>query len=247
MEEVINKVREYFKNNDDYSSYDDLDVQYILTDKNKKITDIICYGVDVIGNYDLSTNEFNDIFDWDYNVDTYLFEELQKGKELAFASPMAHYDIWNVVNNWYPNDIENKDGLNQYLKYCKDNGITKEFLDKKFNLDAIDIFKVIEEKDNKEIKYYITDYLEKEQKQKLIDNGLYCYGLRSSEDEMISTIEENVFVNNVGTMITNKKLDFKDIDYIEYNDFVLNKENIQVSSINDLLKKDKDKSNDKER
>ena len=247
MEEVINKIRKYFKNDEEYFTYDNLDVQYILTDKDKKITDIICYGDDVIGYYDLDAGKFNNIFDWDYNVDTYLFEELEKGKELAFVSPIAHYDIWNIVNDWYPEDIEYKNGLSKYLEYCKNNGITKEFIDKEVKLDTIDIFKVIEEKTKEEIKYYITDYLDKDKKQKIIENGLYCYGLRSSEDAIIATIEENVLVNNVGIMITNKKLDFKDKDYIDFNEFVSKPENIQLSKISNFTNKSKEKNEMEER
>ena len=171
MEEIINKIRNYFKQDEELSTYDNLDVQYILTDKDKKITDIICYGIDIVGNYNLDTNKYEHIMDWDYNVDTYLFEELEKGKNILYVSPEAHYDIWNTINDWYPEDINFKDGLNKYLEYCKDNGVTKEFIDKKIKLDVIDIFKVIAERDIKE------------NKNRQLDNNIYPFELNFNINE----------------------------------------------------------------
>ncbi|UKI57350.1 MAG: hypothetical protein L6V81_08410 [Clostridium sp.] len=37
----------------------------------------------------------------------------------------VHYSIWNSINELYPNDIEYKNGVQEYLQYCKEKNITK--------------------------------------------------------------------------------------------------------------------------
>ena len=43
----------------------------------------------------------------------------------------VHYGIWNSIHELYPEDIDYKDGVQWYLQYCADKGITKEYLDEK--------------------------------------------------------------------------------------------------------------------
>ena len=59
-------------------------------------------------------------------------------------TPEVHYSIWNSIHELYPEDIDYKDGVQNYLQYCADNGITKEFLDKNTELDTPDIMNYFE-------------------------------------------------------------------------------------------------------
>lgn len=86
--------------------------------------------------------------DWDFNFDTYLFEELQKGYEIGYISDDCHYGVWQVIEEWYPEEFENIKGIQKYLRYCKDNGITKEYLNNKIGLNPKDIMQYYEENYN---------------------------------------------------------------------------------------------------
>lgn len=43
-------------------------------------------------------------------------------------SDECHYGVWQTIDEWYPEEFDNIDGVQKYLKYCKDNGITKNIL-----------------------------------------------------------------------------------------------------------------------
>lgn len=86
------------------------------------------------------------------------------------------------------------------------------------------------------MRYLITGYKTNSEKQEIQDLGLYCYDLRSDDDSIgIATIEKNVVVNRIGTIITDEELYFvqNPYNFIEYEKFIA--ENEQVDKIEDLL------------
>lgn len=85
------------------------------------------------------------------------------------------------------------------------------------------------------MKFYITDYLSFEERKKYKKLGLYCYDLRSSDDgSEIANIEKRVIVNNVGSIITNKKISFNRENYVDFDTFVST--NSEVFHLKDLFK-----------
>lgn len=99
------------------------------------------------------------------------------------------------------------------------------------------------------MKYLITSWKNNKEKKEIEKKGLYCYDLRCDDDGFsIATIEKNVLVNRVGSIITDKKLNFnskyfkKFIDFEKFSD--VNKE---VDSIEQLLKIKKKENKTKER
>ena len=59
------------------------------------------------------------------------------------------------------------------------------------------------------MKYFITSWKNNKEKKEIEKKGLYCYDLRCDDDGFsIATIEKNVLVNRVGSIITDKKLNF---------------------------------------
>ena len=83
--------------------------------------------------------------------------------------------------------------------------------------------------------FYIIDYLPFEERKKYEKLGLYCYDLRSSDDgSEIANIEKRVIVNNVGSIITNKKINFSDKDYVDFEKFIST--NNEVFNLKDLLR-----------
>ena len=89
-------------------------------------------------------NGYNFVPEWDYNFDYYIYNLLEEDWKIGFMTPEVHYSIWNSIHELYPEDIDYKDGVQNYLQYCADNGITKEFLDKNTELDTPDIMNYFE-------------------------------------------------------------------------------------------------------
>lgn len=81
--------------------------------------------------------------EWDFNFDSYLFEQLETGYEIGMITPDMHYNIWCSLNELFPEELNNLEGVKKYLQYCKENNITKEFLDKELNLDTPDVMKFL--------------------------------------------------------------------------------------------------------
>lgn len=84
-------------------------------------------------------DEFSYVSDYDYNFDYYIFNLLEEDWNIGFMTPETHYNLWNSIQELYPTDIDYKKGLDNYIKYCIDNKITKEFIDKEVNLDVPNI------------------------------------------------------------------------------------------------------------
>lgn len=84
------------------------------------------------------------------------------------------------------------------------------------------------------MKFLIVDYKDKQEKEDIQKQGLYCYDLRHSDDGAeIATIEKRVLVNRIGSIITNNELIFDNNDFMDFEEFVL--ENLQVETIEELL------------
>ena len=87
------------------------------------------------------------------------------------------------------------------------------------------------------MKFFITNYKNQEEKDKLLSIGLYVYDLRNYDEEWdhIFSIEEHVLVNRYGCIITtvplNLKKEYPD-NFIIYEDFA--KVNTKVKSIEEL-------------
>lgn len=94
------------------------------------------------------------------------------------------------------------------------------------------------------MKYLITHILSKEERQEYESKGLYCYDLRDSDDgKDIATIEKKVFVNRVGSMITNEEIKFEDKEnnndfWVDYDTFT--SQNESVDKVEELLSNDKE-------
>lgn len=87
------------------------------------------------------------------------------------------------------------------------------------------------------MKYFITEYKSQETKDDLRLLGLFCYSLRSSENNWgeIATIEEHVLINRYGSIITDEEIKLGThypenfIDFLEFSSH-----NTKVNSLCDL-------------
>ena len=84
---------------------------------------------------------YTQVPEWDYNFDYYIYNYLEEVLKIGYMTDDVHYSIWNSINELYPNDIEYKNGVQEYLQYCKGKNITKEYLDKKTGLNTPNIMK----------------------------------------------------------------------------------------------------------
>lgn len=150
MEEKVNQIKNeiesFFKDNDDHKNKH---IEFILINPKTNETITIASGdVDEIIEFAPYTkgyeNGFGKVQDWDFSFDEYLFERLEKDYKIGYISDEFHYNIWNSLEELYPTDYNNKDGVQTYLQYCADKGITKEYIDDKTKLETPDAMKYFE-------------------------------------------------------------------------------------------------------
>lgn len=83
--------------------------------------------------------------EWDFNFDEYFFKELQNGYEIGYITDDIHYGLWNTIADLYPsNELNNENGVKKYLQFCKENNITKEYLDDVMKMQIPNIMKYYE-------------------------------------------------------------------------------------------------------
>ena len=139
--EISKKERKYKKSNnlkdkinnflEKSKEFKEFELQYILLDKeNLKNSTALAFKADEI----IEINPFNmqveEVAEWAYDLDTDFFKKLEEGKTINYISMQSHFNIWTFIENYYPDDIEYKKGTQIYLKYCKQNKITKMEIDK---------------------------------------------------------------------------------------------------------------------
>lgn len=93
------------------------------------------------------------------------------------------------------------------------------------------------------MKYLVTHILSEEEKNKYERQGLFCYDLRDSDfGNDIASIEKKVFINRIGSMITDEEIKLGNTindNWVDYNTFV--ESNRSVDTVEELLSKTKNK------
>ena len=79
------------------------------------------------------TGEITPSAEWQFNADEDIFGKLEENN-LAYVSMKTHHGIWSYIEDVTPDEIQNKKGMQQYLKYCKDNNITKDKIEEETHL-----------------------------------------------------------------------------------------------------------------
>lgn len=141
---------------------------------------------------------YSNVPEWEFNFDYYIYNYLEEGKQIAYMTDNVHYNIWNSINELYPTDIDYKDGVQNYLQYCAENGITKEYLDNKTGFDTPNIMKYFEGlAKNEKIEYrgYIIE-VEDLNNDKPQENLVYIYD--NEEDYRNKEERETVSLKTIG-------------------------------------------------
>ena len=134
-EEILDMVNEVLQN----SEYNNFKLAYVLKVKDECQN---CYAVAMDGDKIIGFNPFEKEIDnlpeWDFSADGEIFQELEWNREIIYMSIDCHYGIWHEVTRCYPEDIEYKNGMKEYLKYCKKNKIDIKRIKKERNVEDID-------------------------------------------------------------------------------------------------------------
>lgn len=69
--------------------------------------------------------KFQELAEWDYNIDDYLFADLEDGFNIVYMSLLQHYGIWTMIDENI-NEFDHSEGLNKYLHYCKTHNISRD-------------------------------------------------------------------------------------------------------------------------
>lgn len=131
-ENHLSDVYEYLMANDEESMH----VDYIL-DKQQEDGTIL---VKALAHNELDSShiceiqldnqghgEYGIVPDWDYNVDSYLLDDLENGYEIKYMPLEDHAGHWYCINE-LRGEIDAEKGLQLYLAYCQTHGITRELL-----------------------------------------------------------------------------------------------------------------------
>lgn len=146
IEKVKNDIETFLMESIDHQNKH---IDYILVDPDTNETYVLASdGVDEAIEFTPYSKNYEggyiNVPEWDYNFDYYIYNYLEEGKQIAYMTDEVHYGIWNSIHELYPEDIDYKDGVQWYLQYCADKGITKEYLDKKTGFDTPDVMKYFE-------------------------------------------------------------------------------------------------------
>ncbi len=82
------------------------------------------------------TGEITPSAEWQFNADEDIFGKLDENN-IAYISMKAHHGIWSYIEDVKPEEIQNKVGMQKYLKYCKDNNITKDRIEEETHLSTL--------------------------------------------------------------------------------------------------------------
>ena len=78
--------------------------------------------------------------DWEFNFDYDLFQYLEGGFNLIAMTPDAHTGVWYEIAEYHgTSGIACVQGMQKYLHYCKQHGITKERLARETGYDGMDV------------------------------------------------------------------------------------------------------------
>ena len=155
MNEIVEKekkrIEEFIKDND---LHQDKKIDYILYNSKTNETNTLIsdeYGENAIEFTPVSKNTFEGfdyVAEWDYNYDYYLFNLLEADWEIGYMDINVHYGIWESINDLYPNDYDCVNGFYNYMKYCKENNITKEKIYNETGFEPKDIMRFYNELPN---------------------------------------------------------------------------------------------------
>ena len=127
------EMKEMLDNNNEFKDYklecimidnDNIEKSYGILINDEEIAFIEMYKKDI--------NKITDA-ELTFNLgEDNIFESLENNMKIGYMSMGVHHGLWLEVSHYYPEDTKHKNGVQKYLKYCRENHITKENIDKTF-------------------------------------------------------------------------------------------------------------------
>lgn len=200
IKETYNEISSFLNDNIEHQNKE---IAYILYEPITKETRTLATdGIENSIEFDSRKQDYSFVAEWDYNFDYYLYDLFQNGMEIGYMSDDVHYSIWNSINELYPTDIECKDGVKYYIEYCRQNNITKDYIDSKTGFDTPDIMSKF---NNEKIKVLIVEpsklpeeiEIENtlEAKQKIVGGDIECAYIPGNNDVVLICNEEGKVLN----------------------------------------------------
>lgn len=129
IQKLKNKMEKMLKKSEDHR---DKEIDYILLNSKTGDVHAIATNYDEIlefrSNIKKLSIDYYEIIEALFNDDDF-FGKLEDGYHIEYISMDSNYGLWNVIDEMYPTDINNKLGVQKYLQYCKNNNITKDTID----------------------------------------------------------------------------------------------------------------------
>jgi len=175
------KIQERLNNilhkDEEYKNYK---IEYIFHYKDSDDYEAIAFDGEDIASIFFKSEKIEPLINSLYDLDDEIFGSLEKMQgEIAYMSFDTHNGVWNYINdNIY--DINNFYGMQCYLKYCKENNITKSSIDNKTKLNVPDVMKYYKNREIKILGMWETDY-----------GDIACNALLLENNKKVANIIEN--------------------------------------------------------
>lgn len=197
--------------------HQDKKIDYILYNPDTMETNILASNSNEEAiEFRSSQDGYNYVPEWDYNFDYYIYNLLEEDWKIAYMTPEVHYNIWNSIYELYPEDIDYKDGVQNYLQYCVDYGITKEFLDKENDLDTPNIMEYFEGLSKNETMNYAGYVIKAEDINCEKSNETIVSIFKSKIDYINGNYNERISLNTIG--LKQNIIDYMDEVYVDKAD-----------------------------
>lgn len=108
---------------------------------------------------------------YDFSYSDYLYEPLANGFKIVWMNENVHPILWEDLTEGYePEDVKEDRGMQKYLEYCVNNGITHEKVDSEsFHCkDALQLYVGVAPK-----KYTTIKFLQ--ECKEMIQHNIFCY------------------------------------------------------------------------
>ena len=137
---ILYNIRQFLNEDEELK---DMNIQCLIVDKNNSKNGIaIALDENDIVAIDIENHECEYSQEWDYDVDTNIFEHLENGMNIEFITPQFHCLIWKKIESVeFLDYFFHKEGMQQYLKYCEKEEITQDFLQEECDTDLMDVMK----------------------------------------------------------------------------------------------------------
>ena len=200
---ILYNIRQFLNENQELK---DMNIHCLLIDKNNNKNGIaIASDEEYIVSIDIENYECEYSQKWYYDIDMNIFGHLENEMNIEFITSQFHCLIWEKFESYdFIDDIFHKEGMQKYLKYCKDEEITQEFLQEECDTDLTDIMK------------YSNDYITDNNGVIEMSKGKYQ---KQSEVSYIAFVLGYDFLNE---MLTNSEVKECDVNY-DFCNYLANK------------------------